>query len=359
MSTVAEGEPRLSKLAADNAGTLTYFELGFDFRDNDGQVADRFAPIVDEAPGVYVAWLTTNAALRGCGIDGEPPVALYVGKAETKRGLKDRLELHIKTCWLELIELLALHGEVPLPIGARRDGREGEGYRLVGDPLTDLAVQLARDWKYENVFWSWVTCPAGQAAGLETVAINAFNPLLNLLGRQAYPPPLLGDRVSAATKAQWLWYMSWSGLLVGTEPSRLRASDRAKWKIDESQARYTADKWGYPLPPEAPAPGRPALSRADLPSPRELFDLFVAAENARGLVRHALAKDMRRDELELWWAAHAASPLLPRSISVPDALLASLNMVPVAKRPGPSRLPSPERCEELWRLTTRLPRFRN
>ena len=85
--------------------------------------------VVDDGPGVYASWLVDRHALRMCGLVGPPPVALYVGKATTKRGLSDRIAQHVHIANLELVDLLALQGRVLSPFAARRAARLDEGYR--------------------------------------------------------------------------------------------------------------------------------------------------------------------------------------------------------------------------------------
>jgi hypothetical protein len=76
-----------------------------------------------------------------------------------------------------------------------------------------------------------------------------------------------------------------------------------------------------------------------------------------GWVLHALGKGMRRDQLQVWWAAHAAAPLLPEPLTVSKAVEYSLKLVTVPARPGPPKLPSAARCQELVALAAMLPRF--
>jgi hypothetical protein len=76
-----------------------------------------------------------------------------------------------------------------------------------------------------------------------------------------------------------------------------------------------------------------------------------------GRVLHALGKGMRRDQLQVWWAAHAAAPLLPKPVTVSKAVQDSLKLLTVPARPGPPKLPSAARCQELVALAAMLPRF--
>jgi hypothetical protein len=131
-----------------------------------------------------------------------------------------------------------------------------------------------------------------------------------------YPPPLLRPRINVESRAQWLWHLSWAGLLVGSRAG----PDPDSWALDDSNFRYRADELGYPVETaDDKAAGR-SVSRSDRPDGEALWELFVeAATDAPGGVRHALGRGMRRDELEVWWAAHAAAPLLPGATSVKQA----------------------------------------
>jgi hypothetical protein len=316
--------------------------------------------VVDDGPGVYAAWLVDQASLRACGIGGSPPAALYVGKAVSKRGLSDRVAQHVHIASLELADLLALQGRVVSPFAARRAARLDEGHRPAYDELTRLTMSQTLQWQHENVRWSWMHCEKVRAAALEEEAIIALKPLLNLSGVLAYPPPQM-RRAAPPEKgqAQWLWHLSWAGLLAGDRKGRLSKSERLMWELDDPDSVFDVDGLGYPLPPGAGTVGN-AHTAEQTPEGRELWELFRdAGKDAPAAVRHALGRRMKEDELEVWWAAHAAAAWLPEPASVRDALAATLSLTPAAERPGPPRLPSTERCEELFKLTTLLPRIRH
>lgn len=288
-------------------------------------------------------------------------MALYVGKAVTGKGLPQRLGWHVDLMWLELIDLLALSwkdGNVLSPFGGRVLRLSGEKQREQPDPLTAQSNRRARDWLQDSVVWSWIACSADKAAELERAAIHSLQPLLNFNELPRYPPPLMRAAIRTRVRAQWLWHMSWAGLFVGSSPARLSAAQRKLWQVGDPDARYHADELGYPITATSGTRDLPQIGRSDCPAGAELWELFKdAADEAPGWVRHALGNGMRRDQLEVWWAAHAATPLLPQPATAEQALAASLSLAPVASRPGPAKLPSPGRCEELSRLAATLPRF--
>jgi hypothetical protein len=317
--------------------------------------------VVDDGPGVYAAWLVDRDSLRACGIRGTPPAALYVGKAVSKRGLSDRIAQHVHIASLELADLLALQGRVLSPFAARRAARPDEGHRPDYDELTRLTLTQTLRWQHEHFHWSWMRCEKERAPSLEQEAIIALKPLLNLSGVSAYPPPQM-RRAAPPEKvlAQWLWHQSWAGLLAGDRKGRLSTSERMRWQLDDPDSVFDVDGLGYPIPAGLGAVEN-TQSAEQAPEGRELWDLFRdAAEDAPAEVRHALGRRMREDELEVWWAAHAAAASLPEPASVREALAATLSLKPAAERPGPTRLPSStERREELFKLTTLLPRIRH
>ncbi len=351
-STTATG----TELGPENAVLLTALDTDAAFREASGACAS-YKSVVDDGPGVYAAWLLDPEGLGECGIMGPPPVALYVATAVTGGGLADRIREHVWTTWLELAELLALEGRVLSPFAGRRGLRKGEERRDEEDPMTDLTIREARAWQHDRVSWSWVSCRANQAAAVARDAIRSRDPVLNTAGMPSYPPPLLRSIVDPRLRAQWLWHMSWAGLLIGDRRDAVRASDQERWQVDDPACGYQADELGYPIVKSDHRGAEPTVRRSDCPDGDSLWGLFVdAAQTAPGRVRHALGSGMKRDELQVWWAAHAAAPLLPNPVSVRDAIAASLELTPARDRPGPPRLPSAARCEELRRLARRLTR---
>jgi hypothetical protein len=205
---------------------------------------------LDERPGVYAAWLEDPETLGDAGIDAKPPLALYVGKAVQHGGLSQRLGEHVDLPWLELMELLALAcdgGDVLSPFGGRVGRLDWEEARRKEDPMTQQALRRTRDWLHDNVFWSWITCPKEDALQLEREAIHSLKPLLNIDEMPPYPPPLMRPPTHARIRAQWLWHMSWAGLLLAPKPARLSAAQRRHWRIDDPDARYQADDLGFPI----------------------------------------------------------------------------------------------------------------
>lgn len=337
----------LETLGPDKAMPLTALEVKF----------------LDRGPGVYAAWLVDRDAIQDCGLSATEPVPIYVGKATSGLGLPTRLFGHVRVAMLELVDILALHGRALSPFAARRPIRIDEPYRSDFDPLTDLADQQAMAWQRAHVHWSLLRCAQPEAAPTERSAIRALTPLLNLKGLPRYPPPQM--RIGAHSQraqAQWLWHMSWAGLLFGDAKGAITEREADRWRLEDAAARYESDELGYPVaPPVRRRLVRRTVGIDDCPRGDALWELFRdAARDATPEVKHGLGRSgLEDDNLEMWWAAHAAAPLLRNACCVEDAIAISLKITTAAQRPGPSRLPNPERCEELWRLTTLLPRYRH
>jgi hypothetical protein len=220
---------RITKLRADRRVPLTALETDARFYETE-RGRGRVYPSVDESPGVYAAWLEHPEALREAGVDAKPPLALYVGKAVQRKGLSQRLGVHVDVPWLELIELLALAwagGGVLSPFGGRVGRLDWEEARRELDPMTTRARRSARDSLHDSVVWSWITCPKEDARQLEQEAIRSLKPLLNIAEMPRYPPPLMRPPIHPRIRAQWLWHMSWAGLLLAPKPARLSAAQRS------------------------------------------------------------------------------------------------------------------------------------
>ena len=225
--------------------------------------------------------------------------------------------------------------------------------------MTSLSMSDALSWRRKT------STGRGSAACrpmrvLEHQAIVKLNPALNLRRVSDYPPPQMRRAAPPRkARAQWLWHMSWAGLLVGDRKGKLSNQERSRWRLDDPEAVFDVDRLGFPVP-GAPSSSRHREQPQDVPDSGELWTLVAdAGRDAPAAVRHALGRRMQEDELELWWAAHAAAPWLPNPSSVRDALAATLSLTPATARPGPRTLPSSERCKELYRLTTLLARIRH
>jgi hypothetical protein len=80
-------------------------------------------------------------------------------------------------------------------------------------------------------------------------------------------------------------------------------------------------------------------------------------------VRHAVGRFFASrepflwEELETWWAAHVAAPLVGSTFR--EALAATLSCANEDEAPNPGRLPSPARTAELAALISVLKEYRH
>lgn len=136
--------PRRGFKSMDLAGMLPRHDQRLDLQ------AVRHIPRVE---GVYAAWITTREALVEIGIDGPPPVLVYIGKATGVGGLRTRLRRHASSAWWELIDLLASRRTV-LP-GWWSHSQKNTGRRtLLIPPLAMVSHAQALDWQHRNVRWA-------------------------------------------------------------------------------------------------------------------------------------------------------------------------------------------------------------
>lgn len=267
---------------------------------------------VPAASGVYVAWLVDCASAGDLGLTSTPPVPVYAGRAIARGGLRARLSQHICSGFLDLVEMLALHGRAIHPLGARFLPEALDTSADMG-PIAELGFEQACQWQYDHLRWAWLTCSSSEAIALEVQLIRQLRPLLNRSHLPGYPPPQLRGKFDESSRARWLWQMSWAGLLIGQKTSRLTMRERDHWQLDASEARYGIDDLGYPAP-DSPRTGASVISNAP-PDVNELWsELRRAARNAPASVRQALGLSAHDETVWAYWAAHAAAPFLPTPV---------------------------------------------
>jgi hypothetical protein len=310
---------------------------------------ERELGIVPAVPGLYAIWIVDSSALRAAGIDGPAPKLLYVGKAEPRRsGLRGRLYRHVGAEWFDLSELLAVRGQLLFPWWAKAWPEEGAHVLKARTPLAELCERQALDWqnKFLRYTWSELDIRGRDLLAVEASVIRRHEPLLNRQHLPRFPPPTLREATRyKPARARWLWHTSWTGILPLMPDDRWEAWEGA----DNTDQRYGTDELGYPS------------SRAEAHKvwDADTVDWFPQEEISR-LMRHcargapestriAVAATTDLDELELWWAAHAAAPTM--GATVEDALAASLSCASEREYPAPASLPSEARIKQLLTVT--------
>lgn len=295
-------------------------------------------------PGVYAAWIVDPAALAEAGIDGPPPVLMYVGKASSTGGLKARLRLHASWPWWELIDLLATRRTV-LPGWWSHAQKNTQRRTLTVPPLAAVSQDQARAWQWRNLRWGWISDPSMDLLKHEAALIASHRPMLNRrgLGYQAQGPTQL-QRIGAyeEERAGWLFHVSWLAVLT-LQPDGWVQRSRRPW----SRSTHVAcDGAGWPVPLLEGATH--AITIPDERSARKALAAVAPSE-----LRVAITdSSTSAEQATAWWAAYAGHPFLVDSQPREDALRAAL-----ARRPhrGPPTLPSESGCAALIELVRRLP----
>lgn len=300
---------------------------------------------VPNDPGYYAAWITDNTALAEAGLDGPAPRLAYVGKAAG--GLRSRLRRHVAGGLPGLGDILAARGKVLPPFGYWNiPGDSGRMYEPT--PLTEISARQIRNWQQQHVRWAWATCSAKQAGEIERELIAMCDPLFNTQYTTGPLVQLRGSAKSPRSRARWLWHASWAGYLL---EHKFRSS-----RVAESWSRAAVDNYGYPTPaPDDIAETRIVRSfPADMRTKELREALHEAARDAAVDIRDAVGRTTLREELEAWWAAHAAAEWLPEPVRIEEAMRSSLLLQADSDACGPRVLPNETCLQELASLVATL-----
>lgn len=308
------------------------------------------------SPGIYAAWIKTPCAFADLGVTRKRPLLVYVGKAVTRGGLRQRLREHIEIGMAGLDELLGTRGRVLFPWWSRMwrpPRREGEAYRPPPSSLALLTQRQVVEWQLENLHWSWTRCGLDRARVRETRALEVTRPLLNRAQAESTPPQLRYRNGYEAARTRWLWQVSWAALLTGRPKYQ---AERLEWGHAIKTREFPIDQLGYPLPH---ALRHRAARRVTISQPDNMWPIMLkAAASAPALVRHALGGGFQGsvldNELRIWWAAHAAAPWLPEAMTVEAALSASFCLHDETRAAGPKFLPTQAHLASLVRLPLAL-----
>lgn len=311
---------------------------------------------IGQVPGIYAAWIKTPHALADIGVARKRPLLVYVGKAVTRGGLRHRLREHIEIGMAGLDELLGARGRVLFPWWSRmwRPPRhEGEPHRPLPSSLSLLTQRQVVEWQLENLHWSWEPCTRDRARGKETRALEGTRPLLNRSQAEPTPPQLRHGRGYEASRARWLWQVSWAALLTGRPRYQ---TDRREWGHAINRREFPIDDLGFPLPESL---RQRAARTVTIAEPDDVEPLVLnAAAGAPAIVRHAMGGGLPGsagyEELRIWWAAHAAARYLPDRMTVEAALSASLRLCDESSAAGPKILPAGAHRQKLAHLAIAL-----
>jgi hypothetical protein len=219
----------------------------------------------------------------------------------------------------------------------------------------------------------------------EVQLLAEVTPILNKRGVKTSKPPLLRDyKGYEASRARWLWHMSWTALLQpqATAPvGLLRAvHDRLRWQLTKppAQRRIRVDEHGYPLPLRtsdgSDVEAKTELAPGDLPAPTRSeirHELRSAARHADPAVRVLFKNDIAvyPKEVRTWWAAHAGAQFRKDLVQASqrgdrqpwyEALVDTLCAVDDDEGLWfPKKLPSGKRLDDLAALVSTLPEYRH
>jgi hypothetical protein len=261
----------------------------------------RAVEALPDAPGVYAAWITDEAALRQAGVEGPAPVLAYVGQA---RSLRQRIGRHVpgpevrhRLPFSDLGELLATGGLTLWNWWARSFDRGPAGRWNVPSGLGQLAIDQTLAWQRENLVWGWSVEAPEILTMLEVSLIVEHEPLLNpqRRGVRAMPPQLRRIGANRHRRAQWLHLLSWTAAIRENW-------DSGTWH--DGLMLFTPDRQGYPVVCDAQIPVE------DEPVVVPAFDRTLvrdamrrAGRGAHPAIARALETPPLDCELVNWWAA--------------------------------------------------------
>ncbi len=261
----------------------------------------RAVESLPDAPGVYAAWITDEAALRQAGVEGTAPLLAYVGKA---RSLRQRIGRHVpgpevrhRLPFSDLGEMLSTGGHTLWNWWARSFDRGPDGRWAAPSGLGRLAIDQTLAWQREHLVWGWSVAAPEVLTMLEVSLIVEHEPLLNpqRRGVRAMPPQLRRVGDYRHRRAQWLYLLSWTAAIRENW-------DAGMWR--DGLMLFTPDVQGYPVVCDAQRPAEdepvvvPAFDRTLV-----LGAMRRAARGAHPEIARALETAPRDCELVNWWAA--------------------------------------------------------
>jgi hypothetical protein len=303
--------------------------------------------------GIYAAWLTAEEALREIGIDGPPPVLVYVGIAVGKGGLRHRLLRHAQVPWWELIDLLASRRTV-LPAWWAHAPKNTDRRTLTTPMLARIAEEQARAWHHEHLRWGWEVMTRKEAETREVAVIAAHRPLVNRKGRgyRAGPPPQLkAGNTYEPERAWWLFHAAWLAVLSLEHTDFVRPLRR--WHPTTYSLEVATNPDGWPVPLGQGTPRRIRVPKTDRAAERVLAGAARRA-GAPQEIQDAVRDDTPASQAFAWWAAYAGCEFRRDPIPVRDALGGALTRRDDGFR-APTRLPDAALRSHLVDLVKLLP----
>lgn len=286
--------------------------------------------------GVYAIWARGAEALDEAGVAGDASKPLYVGKAEGKRGLRQRVALHGRWVFVELHALLASRGIVP-PSWWDVCVKRQPSRSLKLSPMATWAANQTKSWQETNLVIGWTL--VSPAAAAERQLITDHQPLLNRVGvglTRLGPPQLRYCEGYESARASWLFSSVWL-VLLQTCPG--------EW-VEQSllgrSVRLDVDEAGWPV-----KLGHGRAIRLKPPTERAARRLFRRA--ASGSKIGTLGFSEWDDEACAWWGAYVGLTVVPRGIAIEEALRHATTCQ-TSRLPFPRELPQGARLRELTSL---------